>query len=446
MKKYDSYKDSGIEWIGEMPEHWEVKSFRYLFSFSRGLGITKADLLQEGIPCISYGEIHSMYGFSVNPEIQKLKCVEEAYLDTADKSLLTRGDFIFADTSEDIKGSGNFSVLDSDIPTFAGYHTIIARLLNGSYFKFLAYYFDSKEYRSQIQDSVSGVKVFSITQEILKNTKVILPTILEQQSIASFLDRKTAEIDELIADKKRLLELYEEEKTAIINQAVTKGLDPNVSMKDSGIEWLGEIPEHWEVKKLKYIILNKLMYGANESAEEENKDNPRYIRITDIGNDGKLIDETFKSLPPEKAEDFLLTEGDILFARSGATVGKTYHFKNYNGKACFAGYLIKASSNKDIISSDFLYLFTKSGAYESWKGSIFNQATIQNIGADKYAYLDVPLPPLNEQQSIVHYIESECSKIDFKKARTEELIELLTEYRTTLISEAVTGKIKITED
>ena len=223
-------------------------------------------------------------------------------------------------------------------------------------------------------------------------------------------------------------------------------MKPYLSYKDSGIEWIGDIPEHWEVKKLKYIISAKLMYGANESADEENKDNPRYIRITDIGNDGNLNDETFKSLPPEKAKEYLLTEGDILFARSGATVGKTYHFKNYKGEACFAGYLIKASPIKNVVISDFLYLYTKSGAYENWKGSIFNQATIQNIGADKYAYLEVPVPAINEQQSIVHHIESECSRIDFKKARTEELIELLTEYRTALISEVVTGKIKVIED
>src|SRR5690606_18614873 len=116
-------------------------------------------------------------------------------------------------------------------------------------------------------------------------------------------------------------------KTAIINQAVTKGIDPDVPLKDSGIEWLGEIPEHWEVKRLKYVVSRKLMYGANESADEEYRENPRYIRITDFGNDGKLKDNTFKSLPPEKANDYLIADGDLLFARSGATVGKTFQFK-----------------------------------------------------------------------------------------------------------------------
>lgn len=444
MKQYDTYKDSGIDWIGEIPEHWEVKKFGHLFTFSRGLGITKQDLKDKGIPCVNYGEIHSKYGVFVNPEIHPLKCVEESYLETTDKSLLKRGNFVFADTSEDIEGSGNFTVLDSDIPTFAGYHTIIARHENGGHYKYLAYCFDSLTYRNQIRSSVSGIKVFSITQSILKSSTAILPPLSEQTAIAAYLDHKTAEIDALIADKKRLMELYEEEKTAIINQAVTKGINPEAKMKDSCIEWLGEIPEHWEVKRLKYILSQKLMYGANESAEEENRDNPRYIRITDFGNDGKLKDDTFKSLPPEKANDYLLTDGDVLFARSGATVGKTFQFKNYEGVACFAGYLIKAAPDPKIMESDFLYYYTKSGAYENWKGSIFNQATIQNIGADKYAFLEIPTPTnIREQRNIVHHIETECARIGAKITKTQKLIDLLTEYRTALISEVVTGKIKV---
>lgn len=139
--------------------------------------------------------------------------------------------------------------------------------------------------------------------------------------------------------------------------------------KDSGIEWIGEIPEHWEVKRLKWILSENLKYGANESAELDNPEFPRYIRITDFGDDGRLKSDTFKSLPYEIAKDYMLEEGDILFARSGATVGKTFQFKNYEGLACFAGYLIKAKPNSEIANSDYVYLFTKSSGYESWKVS-----------------------------------------------------------------------------
>jgi restriction endonuclease S subunit len=564
--RYDTYKESGIEWIGMIPEHWEVKKFSYCFLFSRGLSITKKDLKDEGIPCVNYGEIHSKYPFEIDPQRHKLRYVSNDFLKSSPCSLLKRGDFIFADTSEDIDGSGNFTCLNSDINTFAGYHTIITRLLKPFNYRFLAFFFDSKEFRNQIRCEVSGVKVFSITQSILKQTKFILPPLAEQTAIAAFLDRKTAEIDSLIEKKQQLLALYEEEKTAIINQAVTKGVpgrdaqigrlhkstnagntedqpiipgrdaqfgrlhkstnadktedrptvpgrdaqigrlhkttnanntenQPTVPGRDaqigrlhkstnadntedqptipgrdaqigrlykftnadnteiatntpapiaykySGIEWIGMIPEHWEVKKLKYIVKNKLMYGANEPATEENQDDPRYIRISDFDNDGRLKADTFKSLAKDLADVFLLYEGDILFARSGATVGKTFHFKNHNGLACFAGYLIRATPKPNECHSDFIYFFTKSSTYDKWKRSIFNQSTIQNIGADKYSVLEIPIPPLAEQTAIVQYIETETQRIDRKIAKTKRLIKLLQEYKTTLISDVVTGQI-----
>jgi restriction endonuclease S subunit len=196
---------------------------------------------------------------------------------------------------------------------------------------------------------------------------------------------------------------------------------------------------------LKYLTKEKLKYGANESAEQENHKHPRYIRITDFGEDGKLRDDTFKSLPYEVAEDYLLEDGDILFARSGATVGKTFQFKNYEGLACYAGYLIKASPSEGKILSDFLYLFTQSGLYNNWKNSIFIQATIQNIGADKYSVLEIPFPSIEEQKQIVKFIETATSKIDATVTKIEKEIGFMREYRTALISETVTGKIRVTD-
>lgn len=448
MNTYSKYKDSGIKWIGKIPEHWKIEKVRHNFNFGRGLSITKRDLKDEGIPCLNYGEIHSKYGFKVDPSVNELKKVDEEYLVSSIKSLLDRGDFVFADTSEDIEGSGNFSFLDSDSKTFAGYHTVILRRKRNYNYKYIAYFFDSIGYRNQIRSEVYGIKVFSITQAILKDTLfVIPPSDLEQIAIANYLDEKTEEIDQLISDKRALVHLYKKEKTAIINQAMTKGINNGVTMKDSEIEWLGVIPKHWQVKKLKYIISEKLKYGANESANESNIDHPRYIRITDFDKDGNLRDDTYKSLPPDKANDFLLSDGDILFARSGATVGKTFQFKKEKGESCFAGYLIKASPNTAEIESDFLYYFTQSGIYEEWKNSIFNQATIQNIGADKYSLLNIPFPPdKDEQIEIIKLIDFEINRINFKISSTENYLELLEEYRTALINNVVTGKIKVTDD
>ena len=307
---------------------------------------------------------------------------------------------------------------------------------------FLFYQF--KELERYLKDITVGMGIPHVNPQEFFNYSFFIPSFQKQTAIANYLDRKTAEIDELISQKEQLLKLYEEEKTAIINQAVTKGINnEKLKMKNSGIDWLGDIPEHWEVKKLKYLLNERLKYGANESALDENRKDPRYIRITDFSNYGKLRKNTFKSLSFEVAKDYLLKQGDILFARSGATVGKTFQFKDYNGMACFAGYLIKASPNDKKVISDFLYLFTKSSLYERWKESIFNQATIQNIGADKYAYLNIPFPKIKEQTEIVNYIETETIRINTKAEKTKKLIELLGEYKQSLISEVVTGKIKV---
>jgi type I restriction enzyme S subunit len=208
--------------------------------------------------------------------------------------------------------------------------------------------------------------------------------------------------------------------------------------KDSGIQWIGVIPENWEVKRLKWIVSERLKYGANESAELDDKELPRYIRITDFGEDGKLKEETFKSLPMDVAMEYLLENGDILFARSGATVGKTFQFKNYVGQACFAGYLIKAKPNKNVIDSDFLYFFTKSDGYESWRNYIFNQATIQNIGADKYSLLEVPVPSIIEQTTIATYLDRKTTEIDRIIANKQKLIALYEEEKQAIINQAVT--------
>jgi type I restriction enzyme S subunit len=211
--------------------------------------------------------------------------------------------------------------------------------------------------------------------------------------------------------------------------------------KDSGIEWIGEIPEHWEVRKLKHILSSKLKYGANESGLDYHENLPRYIRISDFGIDGKLNEEKKHSLPFEIARNYLLKDGDILFARSGATVGKAYQFRSslsIEKEYCYAGYLIKAEPALNKVNSDLLYYYTQSSSFNSWKDSIFNKATIENIGADKYAELFIPLPPLAEQESIAQFLDEKCARIDEAVRIKEKQIDLLKEYRQIAIHQAVT--------
>ena len=221
MKRYVKYKDSGVEWIGGIPIEWEIKRFKFLFTFGRGLNITKANLEDEGVPCVSYGDIHSHCSFDVDSQKHTLKCVNKSYLEISPESLLRLGDFVFADTSEDIEGSGNFTYLKSEEKIFAGYHTVIARNTNSYNPRCLAYLFDSIPWRTQIRSKVTGTKVFSITQSILKDSIVLLPSTLKQQKIVIYLDQKITAIDNLITDITTQIEKLKEYRQAIVSEAVT---------------------------------------------------------------------------------------------------------------------------------------------------------------------------------------------------------------------------------
>ena len=210
--------------------------------------------------------------------------------------------------------------------------------------------------------------------------------------------------------------------------------------KDSGVKWIGEIPRHWECRKLKTLLLSPLQYGANASGVPYSEHLPRYIRITDITLEGKLKHSDKLSLSNEDAAKYILKDKDILFARSGASVGKTFLYKKEYGLSAFAGYLIKAELGKELIP-ELLFYFTQSDIYESWKNGIFIQSTIQNIGADKYSQLQIAIPPLPEQEAIVTYLDSKVAKIDEYISIAEKKIAALEELKQTIIAEAVTRGI-----
>ena len=213
-------------------------------------------------------------------------------------------------------------------------------------------------------------------------------------------------------------------------------------MKNSGIEWIGEIPEGWEVSKLKYEVLEPLKYGASESGIEFDERLPRYIRITDIDSDGNLKEDGKLSLTEKQAKDYIINDNTILFARSGGTVGKTFFYHSNNKKAAFAGYLISAVPNPQKMYPNWLYLYTKSNAYWDWANRVFTQATIQNIGADKYSELYIPIPSIDIQKRIADFLDAKCGKIDGLKNDIQKQIETLEQYKKSVITEAVTGKLK----
>lgn len=439
MKKYDSYKDSGIEWIGEIPSHWGVKKLKHVAKINPTKNQSYKDYEDE-VVFLPMEKVKEDGSF----EDDITKPINELW---KGYTYFEKGDIILAKITpcfENGKGA-----LLSNLKTNFGFgstefHVIRANISKPDHLFYVTRSHIFMAIGEAFMTGAAGQK--RVPSDFVSEFIFPLPSKKEQTSIASFLDRKTSEIDDIIADKKRLLELYEEEKTAIINQAVTKGLDPNAPMKDSGIEWLGEIPEHWEAVKLKYIA--KIQTGRTPKIQNSKIDyfengTINWFTPSDMDGSQELVNSK-RSIIIEAVENDeveLFSEYSIFLVSIGATLGKVGFSKE------------QASANQQInVITFFDKVFDPIFGYYYIVGNkemITLQAdytTLPILNQSKTKDLLFSFPPIQEQQSIVHHIESECSKIDFKKARTEELIELLTEYRTALISEVVTGKIKVTED
>ena len=214
-------RDSGIEWIGQIPMHWETHPFKAFYKTTKGLNITKENLVESGMPVISYGQIHSKLNSGVRVNETLIRFVPEEYLTTNQECLSKQHDLFFADTSEDREGAGNVVYIDIDTPIFAGYHTIIARPSEKVKSKYFAYLIQTDAWRCQLRSRVSGVKVFSISQKFINQTSVIIPPISEQQAIANYLDGKCADIDSLIQTKQSKIDSLKEYKKSIIYEYVT---------------------------------------------------------------------------------------------------------------------------------------------------------------------------------------------------------------------------------
>ena len=403
-------KDSGIEWIGEIPQEWTTIRTKYIASITNG-----SDPKTEGDTPV-YGSGESSFKtcgeYKTGPAVLIGRKGATLHIPH-----YVEGYYWNVDTSFDVKiASDQFSLI---------------------YYYALAMCFDYKYY-------ISTTTLPSMTQTNYGNMYLPFPSIDEQNRIISYLNDKRAEIDALIATKEKTNALLKEQRQSIIYEAVTKGLNPKVSLKDSGIEWLGQISEKWTVWRMKHLAQEPLQYGANATGVEYDEELPRYVRITDITSERKLADDGKQSLPIETAKDYMLEDGDILLARSGATAGKSYYYETSDGACCFAGYLIRFRTNKAKASSKFLYYYTLTQPYEQWTQQIFIQATIQNISAEKYNNLCFAIPnTLEEQKIIVEYLDEKCAAIDRIITINNETIQQLKEYRQSLIYEAVTGKKEV---
>ena len=440
MKKYDEYKPTNIDFLDEIPKKWTEIRMRFLGYLYGGLsGKSATDFNQsenEQNKCfIPFTNIAN--NFRINPEnLQTVLISKEESQNT-----VQQGDLFFLMSSENYEDVGKSAVLVDDLgEAYLNSFCKGFRITNKDVVpEFLNYQLHSKQLRHNLLIGANGFTRINLKIDKVIDLLIALPSPTEQTAIASYLDRKTTEIDELIADKKRLLELYEEEKAAIINQAVTKGINSDAPMKDSGIEWLGEIPEHWEVKRLKYVA------SINDEVLTEKTDEDYKIEYVEISGvkSGIGITETvnyrFKDAPSRARR--IARDGDVLVSTVRTYLKSIAKVDNPPENLIVStGFAVVRSKN---IDSDYTgYLFYS----EMLIGEIISLSTgvsYPAINSSQIGDIKIPIPPNGEQQSIVHYIETECGKIDAKIEKTKKLITLLTEYRTALISEVVTGKIKV---
>lgn len=423
-------KDSGIAWIGAMPRAWKMNTIAQIFLQvkCKNTGLQEKNLLS-----LSYGKVKR----------KSIDTVEGLLPESFDGyNIIEKDDIVLrlTDLQNDHTSLRVGLAEERGIITSA-YLTI----RNRSNFcpKYLYYYLHSFDIAKGFYGMGAGVRQ-GLNWDGVKWLKILAPSVPEQERIAAFLDAECAEIDAVLEKTRASIEEYKKLKQAVITQAVTKGIRGDRPMKDSGIEWVGEIANEFAVYKFKYLLKTPMQYGANEAGITFDKTLPRYIRITDITSDGRLKQDNRLCIEDTVAKPYILQDGDLLFARSGGTVGKSFLYKQSYGNAAFAGYLIRAVVNRTIAVPEYVYYYTNSSIYDTWKNSIFIQSTIQNIGADRYSNMPIIVPNnIEEQRSIVEYLNERCVGIDALIRKKQQYLTEIENYKKSLIYEYVTGKKEV---
>lgn len=421
---YPTYKDSGVEWLGAIPEHWEVKKLKYISYLTMGQSPSSDDYNHEG-----YGspflQGNAEFG-NRHPQAKIFCATVNKYAEKGDILISVRapvGALNEADRRYGI-GRGLCSIRPRDI---------IIR-------QFAWYLIQVVKVELNFLSTGSTYEAVAVTD--VSNLSCLLPPLPEQQKIAEFLDEETGKIDKLITKKERLIELLKEKRTALISHAVTKGLNPDVPMKDSGVEWLGEIPEHWENWKISHAF-QKIGSGTTPSTNRYDYydgDVP-WINTSEL-RENIITDTSVKITNKALLDNSVLnlySPGTLLIAMYGATIGRL----GILGITACTNQACCALANPILLDTKFVFY---------WLWMRRNELIIlssgggqPNINQEKIRSIKIPAPPLPEQQKIAQFLDRETSKIDNLITKTRTSIDHLKEYRTALISAAVTGKIDVRE-
>ncbi|MDB4752601.1 restriction endonuclease subunit S [Winogradskyella sp.] len=436
MERYDSYKDSGVEWIGEIPSHWVNSKFKYLTKKEVQYGVNSSsdNYCDEGIRFIRTTDIDDFGKLKIGGVF-----IEE---DGIDKSQITE-EFDFLISRSGTLGR-TYLHQSNERMTYGGY---LVRFNFGhpSLSKFIQFYCHSTSFWDWISLNTIVSTIGNVNGQKYNNMEVPLPPLSEQQQIVSFLDTKTSLIDSLIEKTQRKIELLKEKRTALINEVVTKGLNPNVEMKDSGVEWIGEIPSSWSKTKISRFC----------EVKDGTHDTPKYIDISEesiplvTSNSFVNGEIDFSKSKRISTQDYIeinkrsdVKFNDVIMSMIGSNIGnrvlvqteKPFSIKN----VC----LFKTSNSQKLNSKYLIYLIDSK--YLKYQVDFNQKGGGQPfLSLDELRSLLFPFPPISEQQQIVSYLDEQTQLIDKTISIEEKRIELLKEYRQSLISEVVTGKINI---
>lgn len=437
VKKYDTYKDSGIEWIGEIPQDWKTIKFKYCFSIIGGNGFPeKLQGNNSGdIPFCKCSDINDnsvIFVNNANNYISRECCKDNNF------NLIPENSILIAKIGEALKKNHRKintvpCCIDNNMEAF-----VFKQNANNLYYFYVLKCVDMLWFDN-------GGTIPSVNNEKLKNFKLPYIKTTEQQRIAEYLDKKCGEIDRVVETEKAVIEKLKEYKQSIITEAVTKGLDKTVPLKDSGIEWIGKIPQHWEDIKLKFCTYIRARLGwKGLKAEEYVEEGYPLLSAFNIVN-SKLIFEDLNFINQyryDESPEIKLQEQDILLVKDGAGIGKCAIVENMPIPSTVNGSIAVITTNY-LLMGKFLYYYFLSDLFQAYIDRLKDGMGVPHLFQSDLKEITIVIPSISEQQQIAEYLDKKCSEIDKAIADKEQVIEKFTEYKKSLIYECVTGKRKV---
>ena len=444
-----------MEWIGEIPSGWETIRLGMLGVFSSS-GIDKKIIEGERtVRMVNYTDLiqsRRYYPIQTGEKDFMRVTTPESKMK---EHRLERGDMVFIPSSETHEDLGYSSLIDFEEDDIVySYHILRYKTKKPVFHYFKKYLVNHHSVLNQFSKECKGTTRQIIGRDVFNNVRVVLPSLSEQQQIVSFLDSKTSQIDELIQKKERKIELLKEYRTSLINQVVTKGLNPNVEMKDSGVEWIGDIPKDWLRTKLHFLkSLGEIEYqdGNHGSVHPKSEDFTEggipFLRPTDVFQN-YISKEKLKYIPEDFVERLRIgfaKKGDLIFVNRG-NIGVTTILTEFDqcDVVIINPQLTYLRSKEEIIIIKYLFFQSQSKVFQTNRDLKLGNGSVLNfLGLGDLGDYEVVLPPLSEQKQIVEYLDKQTQKIDSSIQKEEKKIELLKEYRQSLISSVVTGKIDV---